>query len=95
MKVEVALPLPGAAPVKLVLDVPGTVLNCAQTSKAFGVPLKTVRADATAGKLRATYERGGWAIPVAAAVSLYLGEVISDAAEVCNQIAKSTRTPKR
>jgi hypothetical protein len=94
VKIEVSLPLSGSLPVKLVIDVPGTLLNCAQTSKSFGVPLKQVRADCLNGRLQATHARGGWEIPVASATSLYLSQLISESAQVCADIAKPNKAKK-
>ncbi|NDD52818.1 hypothetical protein EBZ39_02890 [bacterium] len=95
MKVEVDLPVSGSAPVRLVVEIPGSVLTAGQCAKAFGVPRQQVGDDCLSGRLTATRNKGGWAIPVGAAVRLYLGEVISEAAQVCGEISKSATTRKR
>ena len=93
MTVQIPLSV-GSIGATLCLDVPGSVLNCAQCAKAFGIPVKQVRQDCLGGKLNAEYVRGGWRIPVQAAVTLYLSEVISEAAEVAANIAKTSRIKK-
>jgi hypothetical protein len=90
MRIEVPLELEHAgAPAMLVVELPSVMMSAREVAKAFGVPEKTVRADAIAGRLEASISKGSWRISAGSAARIYMTSVMCEAQKAIT--AKSRR----